>query len=169
MLFENERYRVNWSLGVEFDVTRFERDATASRRLLRTNPTAIDAAERLRSALELYRGDFLADENAGDWHVEMRDHLHRIWVDGLMALGTHLTAVDAFGEAVDVYRTIVRADELNEDAHRQLMAALARSGHRGEALRHYDRLVELLASDLSAKPDRKTTVLYDQLRKAELV
>ena len=169
VMFENERYRVNWSLGVEFDVTRFERDATAARRLLRTNPTAIDAAERLRSALELYRGDFLADENAGDWHVEMRDHLHRIWVDGLMALGTHLTAVDAFGEAVDVYRTIVRADELNEDAHRQLMAALARSGHRGEALRHYDRLVELLASDLSAKPDRKTTVLYDQLRKAELV
>ena len=169
VMFENERYHVNWSLGVEFDVTRFEREAAAARRLLRANPTASDAAEQLRSALELYRGDFLADENAGDWHVEMRDHLHRVRVDGLMALGTHLTAVDAFGEAAEVYRTIVRADELNEDAHRQLMSALARSGHRGEALRHYDRLVELLASDLGARPDRKTVALHEQLKRAATV
>jgi len=169
VVFEHERYRVNWALGVELDVTRFEREATAARRALRANPTAADAAERLRSALQLYRGDFLVDENAGDWNLEMRDHLHRVWTDGLMALGAHLTAIEAFSEAVDVYRTAVRADALNEDAHRQLMFALARSGHRGEALRHYDRFVDLLASDLGARPDRKTTALYDQLRKAETV
>jgi len=68
-----------------------------------------------------------------------------------------------------VYRRIVGADELNENAHRQLMSALARAGRRGEALRHYDRLTALLQRDLGGSPERQTTLLYDRLRRAETV
>jgi GTP-binding protein len=46
---------------------------------------------------------------------------------------------------VDVYRRLVRADEWDEAAPRHLMLALARAGQRGEALRHPDRVVALLA------------------------
>ncbi|HEX6048209.1 MAG TPA: BTAD domain-containing putative transcriptional regulator [Gemmatimonadaceae bacterium] len=169
VVFENDRYRVNWALGVELDVPRFERDVTAARRALRANPASAEAAERLQSALALYRGDFLGGENAGDWHLEIRDHLRRVWVDGLLALGSYYVAAGAFGDAVDAYRTVVRADELNEEAHRQLMAALARAGHRGEALRHYDRFVEQLENELGARPERKTLSLYEQLKRAEPV
>jgi LuxR family transcriptional regulator, maltose regulon positive regulatory protein len=133
------------------------------------NPESSDAVNRLRAVLQGYRGDFLESENAGDWHLELRDHLRRLWVDGLLALGAHLMEADCFEEAVGVYRTVVGADELNEGAHRQLMAALARSGQRGEALRHYDRFVALLRDDMGVTPERQTTVLYDRLRKAEAV
>jgi len=76
---------------------------------------------------------------------------------------------EAYDDAADVYRRIVSTDELNEDAHRQLMAALARAGHRGEALRHYDRLATLLQRELEAEPEGLTTLLYDRLRRAEPV
>ena len=169
VVFENDRYQVNWSLGVELDVARFERGATAARRALRATPASAEAAERLRASLALYRGDFLVGESAGDWHLEIRDQLRRVWVEGLLALGTYYSMTEAFDEAVEVYRTVVRVDELNEEAHRQLMAALARAGHRGEALRLYDRFAEQLESDLGARPERKTMLLYDQLKRAEAV
>ena len=169
VVFEDDLYRVNWTLGVEVDVARFEREATAARRALRASPSSTEAVERLRSAIALYRGDFLAGENAGDWHLELRDHLHKVWTESLDALGSHLMDAESYDEAAEVYRTLVRADELDEDAHRRLMSALARSGHRGEALRHYDRFAELLERDLGAQPDRKTIALYDQLKRAEVV
>jgi hypothetical protein len=42
-----------------------------------------------------------------------RRRLHLIRVDGLVAFGAHLLAAEAYGEAVDAYREVVRTNELN--------------------------------------------------------
>jgi non-specific serine/threonine protein kinase len=167
VLFENDRYVINQALGVQVDAAAFERDIGAARRALRAAPMSTEAARHLAAALDLYRGDFLADENAGDWHLETRDTLHRLWTDGLVTLGTHLTAAGAYADAVDVYRRLVRADELDEAAHRSLMSALASAGQRGEALRHYDRVTALLDRELGSPPARETTRLYDRIRRGD--
>ena len=169
VVFDGDRYRVNRALGVALDVETFERDVVAARRALRAGPLSGEALDRLRAALALYRGDFLSHESAGDWHLEMRDRLQRLWIDGMAALGDRLMETAAYDDAVTVYRRIVSADELNEDAHRQLMAALARAGHRGEALRHYDRLAAILERELDEEPSDQTTQLYDWLRRAASV
>jgi DNA-binding SARP family transcriptional activator len=166
VLYQRERYVINWALGVEVDATTFERDLRAAERALRANPGDPDATARLRAALDLYHGDFLADEDAGDWHLEERDRLRRLWTEGLATLGAQLTAAGFHSDAVGVYRQLVRADEWDEAAHRHLMSALARSGQRGEALRHYDNVTALLRRDLGSAPARETVALYDQLRRA---
>ncbi|HUQ80291.1 MAG TPA: BTAD domain-containing putative transcriptional regulator, partial [Gemmatimonadaceae bacterium] len=164
VVFEGDRYRVNRALGVELDAEAFEREIVAARRAVRASPRSPEALERIRDSLAIYRGDFLSHESVGDWHLELRDRLQRLWLDGMAALGDGLMEAAAYDDAVAVYRRIVSADELNEDAHRQLMAALARVGHRGEALRHYDRLAAILRRELDAEPDDQTTQLYDKLR-----
>ena len=164
VLYQRERYVVNWALGVEVDTTTFEYDLDVARRAQRANPAAADAAARLRAALDLYQGDFLEDEDAGDWHLEERDRLRRLWIEGLASLGSQLTAAGSHTDAVDVYRQLVRADGWDEAAHRHLMSALARSGQRGEALRHYDQVVAVLRRELGSAPARETVALYDQLR-----
>jgi DNA-binding SARP family transcriptional activator len=169
VVFEKDCYRVNWELGIELDAVVFEREAVAARRALRANPRSAEASLSLRTALDGYRGGFLEDENAGDWHMELREHLHRVYVDGLIALGAYFADVESWIEAAEVYRRVVSADELNEDAHRRLMSSLARAGQRGEALRHFDRFAAVLRRDLGAAPERQTSALYDQLRKAEFV
>jgi predicted ATPase/DNA-binding SARP family transcriptional activator len=168
VLFERDRYVINWPLGVEVDATWFEREVEAARRALRANPRAPGASERLRAALDAYRGDFLADESAGDWHLELRDRLQRLRADGLAALGAHYAATGAHDDAVAVYRQLVQIDEWDEHAHRELMMALARSGQRGDALRQYDRLAARLASEMDAEPARETTALYDRLRRGDI-
>jgi len=166
VLYRRERYVMNWALGVDVDAIAFERDLEAARRALRVNPAAPDAAARLGAALDLYHGDFLEDEDAGDWHLEERARLRRLWTEGLATLGSLLTGAGSYSEAVDVYRQLVRADEWDEVAHRHLMSALARSGQRGAALRHYDHVVALLERELGSAPAHETVLLYDQLRGA---
>jgi len=166
VLFERDRYVINWALGVEVDAIVFEREVESACRTIRATPHAPNAVGHLRSAVDLYHGDLLADENAGDWHLEQRDRLRRVFTDGLSALGERLVTAGSYSDAVDVYRRLVHADPWDEPAHRQLMSALARAGQRGEALRHYDRVEALLAKEFGSTPARETVELYDQLRRA---
>jgi predicted ATPase/DNA-binding SARP family transcriptional activator len=166
VLFERDRYVINWALGVEVDAIVFEREVENACRAVRARPHA-PAVAHLRAALDLYDGDLLADENAGDWHLEQRDRLRRVFTDGLSALGSHFMATGSYADAADVYRRLVRADPWDEPAHRQLMSALARAGQRGEALRQYDRLEALLAKEFGSTPARETVDLYHQLRGVE--
>ena len=70
--------------------------------------------------------------------------------------------------AAAVYRRLVLAEELDEDACRRLMGALARTGARAEALRHYDRLAALLRADLDTEPEDETVALHERIRRGEL-
>ena len=90
IVFEEERYRINPRLPVEFDGRQFEADVRAARAALAKSG---DAAPLAR-ALARYRGDFLEDAGtgagAGDWHLEYRDRWHRLYVEGQLALAEGL-------------------------------------------------------------------------------
>ena len=165
--FERSRYRMAWELGVRFDAATFEREAREALRAVQQDDGDEDAAARLGDALTLYRGDFLAGEGAGDWHLELRDHLQRLYVDSLMALGTRAQRAKAPTVAAGWYRRVVQADPLNEGAHRRLMRSLTRAGARGDALQHYDRLTAFLQRELGAAPERKTVELFDAIRRGD--
>src|SRR5262249_51043892 len=55
-------------------------------------------------------------------------------------------------------------DRWREQAHRQLMQALAASGQRGAALAQYERCRRILEDDLGVAPDAATTALYEQIK-----
>ncbi|HET9424011.1 MAG TPA: BTAD domain-containing putative transcriptional regulator [Gemmatimonadaceae bacterium] len=170
--YDGDRYRIAWELGVRFDARDFEEAVRASLAVLRTgrDDTAIGAAcERIRNALPLYRGDFLADEEAGDWHLELRDRLSRLHTDALLALGDQGLRSGACGDAAELYRRVIASDELHEEAHRRLMEALARGGDRTAAIRQYDRLTHLLQTELQAEPEHATNALYERLKGSEAI
>jgi predicted ATPase/DNA-binding SARP family transcriptional activator len=172
--FERDHYRINWDVegGVRFDARSFEETAKAALRALKTQktPETLDeAAFRLRDAMSLYRGDFLVDAEAGDWHLDIRDRLRRLALDGRIALGDLALARGAWSDAAESFAQAIHVDELNETAFRRFLTALARSGDRSEALRQYERLVATLRSTLGVEPDPETRVLYQRLRKAEPV
>ena len=51
-----------------------------------------------------------------------------------------------------------------EEAHRQLMWALAMDGGRGAALAQYETCRRLLADELGVEPAEETVALYEQIR-----
>ncbi len=84
-------------------------------------------------------------------------------MDLTLALGAALEADDP-GEAATVYHRLAAREELDEEVHRRLMSAWARSGSRARALRHYDGVVELLRSALDAEPEPETVAVYERIR-----
>lgn len=160
--FDGERYRIAWELGVEFDAATFEREVTAA---LRAGDGDV---ARLQAALARWRGEFLAEEGAGDWHLEHRDRLSRLHAQGWRAVARALEGREAWGDAADAWRRLVTADPLDEEAYRGLMRTLARAGERAQAMRAYERLATLLRADLDAEPEPGTVALYDALRRAQL-
>lgn len=169
--FHRDRYAVAWDQGIEFDARTFDETARGCLRVLRggTAASQAQAESGLRGAIARYRGDFLAGEEAGDWHLEIRDRLRRLFCEGALLLAERRIAAGDHKEAADLFARAVEADELNEAAHRGLMLALARGGERSEALRRYQALARTLQADLEAEPERETKALYEQLRKAEAV
>jgi DNA-binding SARP family transcriptional activator len=188
--FQDDRYRLAWNQGVWVDAREFEvtvetalktlgvRHGRRSASDLVRKSTSVESAQpadrsavldELRAALDLYRGEFLADERAGDWHLEYRDRLRRLYTRGTLLTAAELQINERHAEAAEAYRRVLAADELHEEAHRRLMIALARGGERSSALRQYERLSLMLRKELSAQPESETTMLYDRIRGTEPV
>jgi DNA-binding SARP family transcriptional activator len=162
IVLAGDRYVVEPSLAWELDASVFERETKAALRELRKSPAALDALQR---ALALYRGDFLATELVGDWHLEPRDRLARLCVDALLALGGALLDAGRIAEAGDAFRRVLERDSVHEDAWRRLMLCHARLGERPQAIRLYQRLERLLRDELETDPAPETVRLHELLQR----
>jgi predicted ATPase/DNA-binding SARP family transcriptional activator len=160
------RYRLDPALADGFDVPRFESGARGALAALAAGRE--EALADLLAALELYRGELLAGEGAGEWHLERRDRLQQLYVDALAAAGEALEAAERSAEAAAVYRRWIAADDLCEHAYRRLMICLDDTGERAEALRVYQRLAAVLERELGVEPDAETRQVHEQIRRAGL-
>jgi DNA-binding SARP family transcriptional activator len=100
-----------------------------------------DTAQRLiREGVELYRGDFLADEPYAEWALHERDRLRDLVAGALRTLAAIETRRDDLAAAT---ATLVRLSELEPfdiDVHRELFSLLLARGRRSETLRRYETL-----------------------------
>ena len=158
----NDRYRLDPSLVAEFDAARFELEINSARAALkRSDAGAVNAMER---ALALFRGDFLDGEPAGDWHLEFRDHFQRLFVDGLMELGSRLEEEGRASRAAEAYRRVLARDELHEAAVVALMRTHAQVGERAKCMRIYERFADRLHNELGAKPNEEMRKIFSTVQ-----
>jgi DNA-binding SARP family transcriptional activator/tetratricopeptide (TPR) repeat protein len=129
----------------------------------------------LERAVSLYRGPFLhglsvRDSPAFDEWMLLQGEEYRREV--LLVLGRLTSLQMARGEHGEAARWARRQLELEpyrEQAHRQLMAALALGGERSAALAHYETCRRLLAEELGCQPEDETQGLYAQIRDGALL
>ncbi|HEX2623278.1 MAG TPA: NB-ARC domain-containing protein, partial [Phototrophicaceae bacterium] len=126
-------------------------------------------AELYRQAAALYQSDFMAGFSLSDsldyddWQLAQREWLRREFADILRRLSEYYATTSQYEQAVKYTRQWLAVDSLHEPAHRQLMYLYAVSGQRAEALRQYNRIVELLDTELATTPENETTRLYETI------
>ncbi|MCO1657792.1 BTAD domain-containing putative transcriptional regulator [Pseudonocardia humida] len=134
------------------DAVRFEQLARAGRDALRTGRSA-GAVEHLRAALELWRGDALADLPDVPFAVAAAarlDELRRTARED-RAEAELRTGADPAGVVAELH-ALTSAHPTRERAHALLLRALHADGRTAEALDHYARLRTALADRLGADP-----------------
>jgi len=162
IVMAGDRYRLDPVLRVDFDAARFEGEVKAALK----DANKVAKRDRLAAALELYRGDFLDGEVVGDWHLDVRDRMHRLFIDASLARGELLMAEERHADAAVVYRTLLGREPMHEEACRQLMSCYAQKGERVQAIRLYETLTVLLRDEHGTTPEAATTRLYEQLQRA---
>lgn len=163
LLITRDTVLLNPEVPIFLDVEAFERCLHAG------DLSTEDHAARLQQAAVLYQGDFLAGfvvrdaPEFEDWMLAERSRFRERALHTLTQF--HLARGDS-ASAIDTATRLLGIDSWREEAHRQLMLALARSGQRSAALAQYETCHKILEKELGVKPSAETTRLYERIRAA---
>ncbi len=126
----------------------------------------------LEKAVALYRGEFLADLLLGDspefetWAVTCREQFCIQALTALYHLTRHYLRRGEYGPAQTYALRQIALAPYREEAHRQLMRILARTGQRSAALAQYQTCRRIVAEEFGVEPSPQTQALYKRIRSA---
>jgi DNA-binding SARP family transcriptional activator len=125
-------------------------------------------SERLREAVELYRGPLLDgfDVRAPafeDWLRAERERLRHLVTGALAALVEQQMGAVNHGEALFHATRLLALDPLREETHRSVMRIYAAQGRHGQAIEQYRRCREALRLELGVNPVTETEQLYREI------
>ncbi len=156
------RQAIQWRPGAaEVDVRAFTRLASSS-----------ETAD-LAQAAALYRGELLAGfslpgcEAFEEWLLLTRERLQQQALSVLHTLTEQHLAARRLSHAAASARRQIELDPWREEAHRQLMLALALGGNRAAALAQYAACCQVLKDDLGVECDDETRLLAERIRAGE--
>jgi DNA-binding SARP family transcriptional activator len=161
----NDRYRIAPGLIEEFDAQVFEQEVTAARVAMERQQA--DAVAQLEQALARFRGDLLDGEPVGEWYLEHRDHLQRLYVDALMALGARHLEEERHERAAEAFRRVLVREGVHEQALQELMRCHVALGERPQALRLYRQFADRLRVEFEAEPRVDTVRLFERLQRGD--
>ncbi|HEC34934.1 MAG TPA: hypothetical protein ENI39_00180, partial [Anaerolineae bacterium] len=173
-ILESDRLTVRLSEQIvcRVDARIFEAEIERAERRRRAGDPE-GAVRALRTALDLYQGEFLADFDLPgcpefeEWVTRRRAWLHQQALDALVHLASYYERRGEYERALHYARRLLALDPWREEAHRQLMRLLALTGQRSTALAQYEKCRRLLAEELGLEPLEETTALYEQIRDGE--
>ncbi|MBI3914408.1 MAG: AAA family ATPase [Chloroflexi bacterium] len=120
----------------------------------------------MRRAVELYRGEFLEGlslpDNAAfeEWVSTERERLHQQALLALASLTEFHLRRHEFALAVEYAQRQIALEAWREEAHRQLMTALAFSGERSRALAQFQVCEKIVRQEMGMEPSAATKELY---------
>ena len=146
------------------DVELFEQN------LNQPNPTT----EQLQTAVNLYRGPFLADLPLRDallfeeWVRPYQERLRQMAMEALYRLSVLNTQEGAYAQGIDNLGKLLQLEPWMEEAHRQMMLLFALSGQRSAALTQFEQCQAILDEELGVEPTEATIVLYEKILNEEI-
>ena len=127
----------------------------------------------LVTAADLYRGDLLPGFTCDspefeDWLRGERERLHGLALSALQRLAGRYLRNGHVAKAQEIARRQLALEPWSETAHRQLIEALARAGHRTAALAQVERCRAILAEELGVDLADETVELAERIERDAL-
>jgi DNA-binding SARP family transcriptional activator len=161
-------YFIEPALDIWVDVEVFEEQLKSARQRLAADDYAMAQAE-LENAIELYQGDFLADDPYEEWAHITREHLRLAYLDCLDQLCCLRFEVGDYRGCVETCLKLLACDNCREDTLRRLMRSSSRLGRPQLALRQYHSCAAALRRELQLSPAAATTELAGRIMRRQAV
>jgi ATP/maltotriose-dependent transcriptional regulator MalT/DNA-binding SARP family transcriptional activator len=151
LLRDGDCFGLNPNGTIWYDVQAFEQAVRAG-------------AASLRTALELYKGDFLLEEPYQEWAVRERERLRSLYLNLMVSMLEKQAFQGAWHEGVELARRILELEPWLEEVWRLEMTCLSMLGRRGEALQVFVAGERSLKQELGVEPSAETRALFEQLK-----
>jgi predicted ATPase/DNA-binding SARP family transcriptional activator len=121
-------------------------------------------------ACELYRGDFLEWLSIPDssvfeeWATIKRERLRRQALGALIRLAGYYERMGDYTHVQAYASRQLELDPLSEEAHCQMICALAAVGQRSQAITHFKAFSRMLEDELGMRPSIETTNLVERIK-----
>ena len=122
------------------------------------------ALELYEKAVEIYKGDYFAEEPYLEWISRKRDLFLARFGELLQKKAMLHEEMDQIEKAVETWQLILGADPYFEPAYQNLMILYADSGQKNKAIDVFQECRLLLKKDLGTKPDAQTFNIYSKIK-----
>jgi ATP/maltotriose-dependent transcriptional regulator MalT/DNA-binding SARP family transcriptional activator len=121
------------------------------------------AARYAETAIMLYKGSFLPQNNLDYWSIHLRERLKSRFLRGVIFLGSNLEKINEQNKAVLHYQKALEIDPLVEEFYQRLMICYHRKGRYAAAASVYKRCQKNLQSMMNVGPSTQTKAIYKNL------
>ncbi|MFV2057818.1 MAG: BTAD domain-containing putative transcriptional regulator, partial [Thiohalomonadales bacterium] len=117
----------------------------------------------IESAMHLYHGPFLGNEDEQPWYIMYRQRLHSKMLRSLLTMCANLEASNYSDHALDLYQKGIELEPLAEEFYYRLMRRLAKLDRKAEAILVFLRCQKIFQTSIGVNPSRVTESLYKTL------
>jgi len=175
LLLTSQTIQFNPRCDHQLDVARFAELLKARRQHRHTTADSCPVClQWLHQAVDLYRGDLLAGFFVRDsiafeeWRIVKQEALLGQMVGALDQLAAEHERREEYDQMQAYARRQTALEPWREEAHLQLMRALALRGQTEAALEQYENFRHTLKQELGVQPSADATALVEQIRSGAL-
>lgn len=146
-----------WIDAWEFDAHRKRAEAVLEAGALE------EAVTEYRAALDLVRGELLAEDPYEEWAIAARLEWQGLYLSVLSGLSECQARKGNYTEAVELCERAVTLDRFGEELRRRLMLYHYYAGEQAPALQLFRDYTEILRAELGTEPSAELTRLKEQI------
>ena len=118
------------------------------------------------TALGLYHGHFLEEEDLNAWAISSREQIKNLFAACVLKIGLFNEEQQEYEKAIDWYWQASDIDPAQEIFYQNIMTCYHHLGQLAGVEKTYQRCLTMLSSFLGVDPSKKTTEIYDRARKS---
>ncbi len=162
IISDGDAYLFEPGLPLWVDAEEFEAQSLLAQRLAEQgSPPAMVAA--CKTAVALYRGDFLEDNRYEEWALLERERLRDLYLQDLVHLTKHLIELEQWHEGIMYLHKILSVDPCQEETFRHLMICHAALGQLGRVRQLHTICHQVIRSELDSAPSPEIDELLERL------
>lgn len=159
ILYHHDCYQWNLNTAFILDIVEFERVLAMA--------AGTDSNEEkisyLKQALDIYKGDYLAESTFELWVLPMNHYYSRLYIRHVMELTEIYTRLGLHDEVIQVCSRAIGIVPFEESLHERLIYAMHVNGDTIDARKHYDRFVNMMSKEFGAAPSEEFRILCRNL------
>lgn len=121
------------------------------------------AIQKYSEALELYKGQYLAENPYSEWVYPIRIRYHRLYVHAVLNLMELLMAEKRYSEIVQIYEKASLIEPYEEGIHIYFLEALIELEQFKSALSHYNYITSKMYQEFYIEPTPALRNIYKRI------